>query len=93
MATYQAVIMHGTRGGEGRYEFSGSPDLFDHTPLDVMRVLMDHIEEQADIGHIRYEANAALKNEQADVITVLGQLHFENDGAQPFMCMINPKRP
>ncbi|MBO6551697.1 MAG: hypothetical protein JJ926_08575 [Roseitalea sp.] len=92
MATYQAVIMHGTRGGEGRYEFSGPPDLFDRTPLDVMRALMDHVEEHAHIGHIRYEANAALKNESAEVVTVLGQLHFEKDGAQPFMCMINPKR-
>lgn len=92
MAMYEAVIMHGERGGEGRYEFSASPDLFAGTPSGVLRALMQHVEAEAHIGHIEYEVNAAFKNDRADVVTALGQLHFEHDGAQPFICMINPKR-
>lgn len=92
MLTYEAVIMHGSRGGEGRYVFSGPEDLFSQTPVRIMRTLMQHIEEHADIGHVDYEINAALKNDRAQVVTVLGEFHFENDGAQPFTAFINPRR-
>ncbi|MEL6284746.1 MAG: hypothetical protein AAFQ18_00920 [Pseudomonadota bacterium] len=84
-------MMHGNRSGEGRYEFEGPDGLLERTPASVLRALMQHVEDRAGIGHIGYELNAAFKNETVKVVTALGQLHFEDDGAQPFVCMINPK--
>lgn len=41
MAEYLAILVHGKRGGEDRYEFTGPDDLLDETPYNVMRAFMD----------------------------------------------------
>lgn len=91
MAKYLAVLMHGSRGGEGRYEFEGSDDLLDQTPVRVMRAFMESVEAKAEVGHIDYEINAALKNQPHKVVTVVGDLVFNGDDRQPFMCMLSKK--
>lgn len=91
MAQYRAVIMHGKRDSEGWYDFEGPDDLFTGTPIEVMRAFMTEMDAMAHIGHIGYEVNAAMKNQRADTVTVLGQLHFDHGGDQPFICMISPK--
>ncbi len=88
MPTYSAVLMHGSRGGEGRYTFEGPEKLFKKTPVKIMRTFMEDLETRSPIGHIEYEINAAIKNKEAGVVTVIGDLHFDEDNGQPFMCMI-----
>ena len=41
MAEYLAILVHGKRGGEGRYDLTGPDDLLDETPYKVMRAFMD----------------------------------------------------
>ncbi|MDJ1006690.1 MAG: hypothetical protein QNJ13_02605 [Paracoccaceae bacterium] len=89
MKTYHAVLMHGKRGAEGHYDFEAPELLAQASPVRIMRAFMEHIEEHAHVGHIDYEINAAMKNKEAHVVTVLGELHFENDSNQPFVCMID----
>ncbi|MAC79481.1 MAG: hypothetical protein CML66_15625 [Rhodobacteraceae bacterium] len=90
MATYGATLTHGRRGGERMFEFEGPEDLMDHSPMTVMRTFMAHLDETADLGHIDYHVNAALKNDKYQVVTVLGELVFGKGDHQPFMCMISP---
>lgn len=93
MTKYLAILMHGTRGGEGRYEFEGSEDLLSQTPVRIMRVFMDSVEAKNGIGHIEYEINAALKNKDHDIATVIGEIQFEDGDQQPFMCMLSRPHP
>lgn len=88
MAKYQAILMHGERGGEGRYVFEGNDDLLKKSPMKVLRLFMEHLDKTAGLGHIDYEVNAAMKNKEKGVITALGNLDLGND-TQPFVCMIS----
>jgi len=89
MKTFAAVVMHGKRAAENRYTFEAADDLLDQTPVRVMRAFADAVERRLSIGDIDYEINAAMKNAEHRVVTVLGEFHFENGGAQPFVCMIS----
>lgn len=88
MTRYLGVLMHGNRGGEGRYEFDGPDDLLKKSPVRVMRAFMESIEARHDIGYLDYEINAAMKNDRHEITTVIGELVFESDN-QPFMCMVS----
>lgn len=88
MRTYHAILMHGNRDSEGRYEFEAPELLAQTSAVRIMQAFMEHVEAQARVGHIDYEINAAMKNEDAGVVTVLGELKFETGSAQPFVCMI-----
>ena len=90
MAKYGATIMHGNRDAQRTIEFDGPDDLIEHSPMTVMRTFMAHLDETADLGHIDYHVNAALKNDKYQVVTVLGELVFGKGDHQPFMCMISP---
>lgn len=89
MAKYTAVLMHGKRSAEGRYEFDGDEKLLDGTPVRIMRAFMDSVEAHSNVGHIDYQINAALKNEQHQIVTVIGEIMFEGGEHQPFTCMIS----
>ncbi len=89
MAKYMAILIHGKYGGEGRYEFSGPDDLLAQAPFQVMRAFMDSAEGTHEIGHIDYEINAALKNKERGIVTVIGEVLFEGADRQPFMCMLS----
>ena len=89
MAEYLAILVHGKRGGEGRYEFTGPDDLLGETPYNVMRAFMDSAEATHSIGHIDYEINAAIKNKHFKIVTVIGEISFEGGDHQPFMCMLS----
>ena len=88
MTRYLGVLMHGNRGGEGRYEFDGPEDLLMKSPVRVMRAFMESIEAKSAIGFVDYEINAAMKNDRHEITTVIGELVFETDN-QPFMCMVS----
>ena len=90
MARYGATIMHGKRDAERTIEFDGPEDLMSHSPMTVMRTFMQYLDDHANIGHIDYEVNAAMKSEKSAVVTVLGELKFASGDHQPFMCMIAP---
>jgi len=89
MTKYLAVLMHGRRGTEGRYEFNANDTLLEETPVRIMRTFMDSVEAQSGLGHMDYEINAALKNEKQNIVTVIGEIHFESGDHQPFVCMIS----
>jgi len=89
MAKYLAVLMHGRRDSEGRYEFNASDALLEETPVRIMRTFMDSVEAQSGLGHMDYEINAALKNEKQNIVTVIGEILFESGDHQPFVCMIS----
>lgn len=88
MASYEAVLMHGVRGSEGRYRFEGPDDLMDRTPARVMRHFMEWVDANAGVGHVDYELNAAMKNDEAKIVTALGRMIFSENSTQPFVCMI-----
>ncbi|MCV6587389.1 MAG: hypothetical protein OIF47_17815 [Marinibacterium sp.] len=90
MTKYHAVLLHGARGGEGNYEFEGPDDLMRRSPVKVMRAFMEHLDQTADLGHLDYLINAAMKNSEKQVVTVLGEIDFSDTNAQPFVCMISP---
>jgi hypothetical protein len=87
MATFEAVLMHGNRGGEGTYRFDGDDDLMARAPDRVMRAFMEWVQANAGVGAIDYELNAAMKDDRSGTVTALGKLIFD-DGTQPFVCMI-----
>lgn len=90
MARYEATLMHGERGGEGRYAFDATEDLMALTPVKVIRTFMDYLEKTRgeQIGHIDFEINGALKNAELGIVTGMGQLVLQ-DGVQPFVVFIN----
>lgn len=95
MAKYEATMMDSGvgegHGQEARYVFDGPDDLFEHSPLTVIKAFMeyvDHVELPAE--HVGYELYATLKNPGKTVVTGLGTLLLDH-GQIPFMVMISPK--
>ncbi len=89
MASYTAILMHGNRSAEGTYRFEAEDGLLSRTPITVLRTFLEWVEEHTPLDHIDYEVNAAMRNKDKGVVTALGSLHFEDDGDQPFVCMIS----
>ena len=90
MAEYLCIVMHGETGGEGRYRFHGPDALLTETPVRVFRKFMEMIDQNVfPSQHVDYEINAAMKNNERKVITVLGQMIFDGDPPAPFMAMIS----
>lgn len=89
MAKYLATLIHGKRGGEGHYEFEGPDNLLGNKPVRIMQAFMDCIEAKTGLGFIDYEISAALKNEEYEIVTVIGEIEFEAGDEQPFMCMLS----
>ena len=87
---YLTILFDGRTGGEGRYKFKAQDDLMARTPVRAMREFMESLEaKQYLAGHQDYEINAAMKNKEHDVVTVLGTMHLENGDHAPFMAMIS----
>jgi len=80
--------MHGVRGSEGTYRFDGPDDLMDRSPVRVMRHFMEWVDANAGLGHVDYELNAAIKNDDVKIVTALGTMTFSPKSHQPFVCMI-----
>lgn len=89
MATYEATLMHGERGGEGRYKFDAEDGLMGGSAMTVVRTFMEHLQDHAGIDHIDWQVNAAMKNKDKGVVTALGNLIMNDDDEQPFVCFIN----
>ena len=89
MPKYITTLVHGRRGGEGRYEFDAEEKLLDEPPVCIMRTFMDSIEQNFKIGHIDYQINTATKDQRHGIVTVTGDIIFERGDHQPFMCMIH----
>lgn len=88
MASYLAQLMHGDSGGAGEYRFDGDEGLLARTPATVVRAFMDHLNGTAQLGHVDYELNAAMKNRDKGVVTALG--HFVLNGDEvPFVLFIS----
>lgn len=68
-------------------------DLLKETPVRIMRAFMDSVEAKNGIVHVDYEINAALKNQQYEIATVIDDLLFEGGDRQPFVCMLSRAAP
>ena len=80
------------RQGEGRYEFDAPDDLFDRSPVKVIRAFMEHVDKvEMPNEDVDYELYSCLKNKHLKVVTGLGSLLI-NGAELPFMVMIAPKR-
>lgn len=91
MPKMNAVLMHGARGGEGRYSFEVSEATAEGSPVRIMRAFMEHVDATADLGHVDYEINAAMKNRALNITTVIGDMILPGDNRQPFACFIGPE--
>jgi hypothetical protein len=79
---------HGT---EGRYTFDGPDDLFDQSPINVLKAFMQHVDHvELPAEDAGYEVYAALKSPDRPVVTCAGMLKLAH-GDIPFMVMISPK--
>ncbi|PIE11939.1 MAG: hypothetical protein CSA72_02155 [Rhodobacterales bacterium] len=88
MATYNATLMHGERGGEGKYTFEAEDGLIDNSAMSTVRRFMEHLTEHAGLGPFEWQLNAAMKNKEKHVVTALGVLVLHGD-EEPFVCFIN----
>ena len=92
MTTYRARMMDASTGGEGIYDFEDGDALLARTPVRVIRTFMEHVgHELIPANYEDYELNAAFKNDDAQVITGLGNLILTNRPPIPFAVMISPK--
>jgi hypothetical protein len=93
MARYRMTMMHGHRESEGIHDFDEADDQFAQSPMTVPRRSMDAVETREGVGHVDFEANAALKNDSSGpVVTALGNLTFHGNGRQPFVAFISARR-
>jgi len=92
----QAVMMDSGvgqhHGGEQRYEFEAPADLFDKSPIKVIKAFMEHVDHiELPAEHLGYELYSALKHPSNKVVTGLGCLLLRGN-EYPFMVMISPVR-
>ncbi|MDF1750084.1 MAG: hypothetical protein P1V34_14530 [Alphaproteobacteria bacterium] len=94
MAQYTARLMDAKSGNEGVYDFEGPEDLMSQTPIRIVRHFMEYVDRDVlPTQHVDYELNAALKNQQRNVVTAMGNLHFDHgEDPAPFMLMIAAKQ-
>lgn len=90
MVQMKATMMHGKHDGEGKYTFDMGDAVLEKSPVRIMRAFMEYIDEHSHLGHLDYEINAAMKNREENVVTVIGEINFSESNRQPFMCMIAP---
>ena len=91
MPKLSAVLMHGARGGEGRYSFDVTPEVADGPAMGVAQAFLAHLDAEAGVGSITYDINAAMKHETTGISTILGTLHMGPEhGDQPFAAFIAP---
>ncbi len=93
MTKYTAIVIDAETGGEGRYDFELGDEFLKKSPDKIVHAFMDFVDRDVlPAEHIDYEINAAIKNPASTVVTALGSLIREHDGALPFMMMISEKR-
>ena len=92
MASYRARMMDAETGGEGIHDFEGPDNLFDRSPVTVVRTFFE-AEREHDIAHTieDYELNAAMKNKERKTVTALGSLLLTDGSELPFLLVIAPK--
>lgn len=92
MATYTAWMVDAETGSEGTYDFEARDDLFDDTPIRIVRVFMEHVDKDIfPAEHVDYEVNAALKHAPHQVVTAMGSLILEKGPSIPFTLFISTK--
>ncbi|KUF10516.1 hypothetical protein [Pseudoponticoccus marisrubri] len=89
MATYKAVLMHGERGGEGRYSFEAEDGVLERSTHATMTAFMQHLQGKLEPAHMDWRLDGVLRNDDLGVITAAGTLIFDAGDRQPFVCMIN----
>lgn len=90
MPRMQATLIHGRHAGQDTYEFDIDENMLEETPIRIMRKFMEYMDEAAHLGHLDYEINAAMKDDD-NVISAIGAILFSATNRQPFTCLISPK--
>jgi hypothetical protein len=85
MQSYRAWVIDAVTGSEGVYDFEGPDDLFDNTPISIVRTFVDYVGKNFLPGEsVDYELNAALKHEHHKVVTAMGSFILERPPGIPF---------
>lgn len=89
MVTYEAIVMHGERGGEGRYRFDAEKDLSTRSGMKLLRAFMAHLENQFESGAFEWDLSSIKHNREKGVVTAMGDFVFHGNDIQPFACFIS----
>ena len=93
MATYRAWVTDADTGNEGVYDFEARGDLFDDTPVRIVRAFMEHVDRDVfPKEHVDYELNAAIKHGHHKVVTAMGTLILDKGPGLPFTLFIAEKK-
>ena len=83
MAVMKATLIHGRHEGQDTYEYEMADELLDASPVRTMQAFMEYMDEAAHLGHLDYEINAAIKEKEGNVTTVIGAILFSETNRQP----------
>lgn len=90
MTKMTATLMHGDRGGEGRYVFDMDAPFDSVPPAQIMESFLDWLRRTHPVEMVDCQVAAAHRSPRADVVTVIGEMDFGDGNQQPFMCMFAP---
>jgi hypothetical protein len=92
MTAYIARMMDSISGGEGAYRFEHREDLMSRPADDIVAAFFEYAEREVfKRGHVRYELNGAVKNQQHNIVVAIGSMHMQGDAdSQPFTIFIAP---
>jgi hypothetical protein len=92
MARYTAWVTDPDSPNEGVYAFESREDLFDDTPMRIVRAFMEDVDENLfPAHHLDYEIYAALKHGDHKVVTAMGSFLSKSGPSLPFTLFISAK--
>lgn len=89
MAEYTATLIHGERGGEGKYTFEAADALIQLSGLSTVRAFMDHVRTLPGMSHSDWHLQSVSRNDSKTVVTAMGTFEFSDGNEQPFVCFIS----
>ena len=94
MATYTVWVTDPNSANEGIYTFDARDNLFDQTPIRIVRTFMKEVDQTLFPAHaIDYEINAALKHWHHKIVTAMGSFLDKKGPGIPFTLYIAEKGP
>jgi hypothetical protein len=89
MAKYTAWVTDPNSANEGVYTFEARDDLFEQTPMRIVRTFMEDVDQTLFPAHdIDYEINAAIKHGPHKVVTAMGSFLSSMGPGVPFTLYI-----
>ena len=92
MTIYNARMMDSATGAEGAYQFEHREDLMQRPADDVVAAFFEFAEREVfERGHLEYELNGVVKNNDYKTVVAIGSMRMQGDqDYQPFTVFIAP---